>query len=130
MDERPNNDHREPTGIERISAVTLITADMARSVAFYTALGFAIRHGGPTASFTSLQAGSEALNLSAEGDRPDRPRWGRIIFYVSDVDAFYKQVRAAGFSPQMPPEDAPWGERYFHLTDPDGHELSFARPLS
>jgi hypothetical protein len=22
-----------------------------------------------------------------------------------------------------------WGERYFHLTDPDGHALSFARPL-
>ncbi|MEC8370717.1 MAG: VOC family protein, partial [Pseudomonadota bacterium] len=21
------------------------------------------------------------------------------------------------------------GERYFHITDPDGHELSFARPL-
>ena len=21
------------------------------------------------------------------------------------------------------------GERYFHLSDPDGHELSFARPL-
>ncbi|MEE9270499.1 MAG: VOC family protein, partial [Candidatus Krumholzibacteria bacterium] len=25
---------------------------------------------------------------------------------------------------------AEWGERYFHITDPDGHELSFARPLS
>ena len=28
------------------------------------------------------------------------------------------------------PRDAEWGERYFHLTDPDGHELSFARPLA
>ena len=27
------------------------------------------------------------------------------------------------------PRDAEWGERFFHLTDPDGHELSFARPL-
>jgi hypothetical protein len=25
--------------------------------------------------------------------------------------------------------DAEWGERFFHLTDPDDHELSFARPL-
>jgi hypothetical protein len=24
------------------------------------------------------------------------------------------------------PQDAPWGERFFHVTDPDGHELSFA----
>jgi uncharacterized glyoxalase superfamily protein PhnB len=22
-----------------------------------------------------------------------------------------------------------WGERFFHVTDPDGHELSFAWPL-
>jgi hypothetical protein len=27
------------------------------------------------------------------------------------------------------PRDAEWGERFFHLIDPDGHELSFARPL-
>jgi hypothetical protein len=26
----------------------------------------------------------------------------------------------------MPPE---WGEQFFHLTDPDGHSLSFAWPL-
>ena len=37
---------------------------------------------------------------------------------------------AAGYVPEAEPADAPWGERYFHLLDPDGHELSFARPLS
>ena len=35
--------------------------------------------------------------------------------------------RGAG-SPNAP-RDAEWGERYFHITDPDGHELSFARPV-
>ena len=24
------------------------------------------------------------------------------------------------------PQDTSWGERYFHMRDPDGHELSFA----
>jgi uncharacterized glyoxalase superfamily protein PhnB len=33
-----------------------------------------------------------------------------------------------GFHPEGP-QDASWGERYFHLPDPDGHELSFARPI-
>jgi len=33
-----------------------------------------------------------------------------------------------GFDPEIP-RDASWGERYFHMPDPDGHELSFARPL-
>ena len=26
--------------------------------------------------------------------------------------------------------DAEWGEHYFHIADPDGHELSFAKPLA
>ena len=25
--------------------------------------------------------------------------------------------------------DAPWGERFLHISDPDGHELSFAALL-
>jgi len=53
---------------------------------------------------------------------------GRLIFYVTDVDAFWNHLRERGFDPQIP-QDAPWGERYFHMHDPDGHELSFAQPL-
>jgi hypothetical protein len=38
-------------------------------------------------------------------------------------------VVAAGYRPDTAPGDAKGGERFFHLTDPDGHELSFAWPL-
>jgi catechol 2,3-dioxygenase-like lactoylglutathione lyase family enzyme len=55
--------------------------------------------------------------------------WGRVIFYVADVDALYDRALAAGYQPATAPRDAEWGERFFHLIDPDGHELSFARPL-
>jgi uncharacterized glyoxalase superfamily protein PhnB len=55
--------------------------------------------------------------------------WGRVIFYVDDVDAQHARACAAGLSPLFAPRDAPWGERYFHIVDTDGHELSFARPL-
>ena len=55
--------------------------------------------------------------------------WGRVTFYVSDVDALYDQAIAQGLHPETSPRDAEWGERYFYLTDPDGHELSFAKPL-
>ncbi|WP_311966821.1 VOC family protein [Bradyrhizobium australiense] len=51
------------------------------------------------------------------------------IFYVSDVDEFYAKALTTGLKPSTAPGDAEWGERFFHLTDPDGHELSFARPL-
>lgn len=53
----------------------------------------------------------------------------RLILYVSDVDELYRKALEVGLTPEAPPRDAEWGERYFHLTDPDGHELSFARRL-
>jgi len=51
-----------------------------------------------------------------------------VIFYVADVDAFWEYLRGLGFHPEIP-RDASWGERYFHMSDPEGHELSFARPI-
>jgi hypothetical protein len=36
---------------------------------------------------------------------------------------------AASPLPHTAPRDAEWGERFFRLTDPDGHEVSFAWPL-
>jgi catechol 2,3-dioxygenase-like lactoylglutathione lyase family enzyme len=115
--------------IEAISAITLATHDMARAVAFYEGLGFQLRYGGAEASFTSFTVGSGYLNLIAQPSERRWSWWGRAIFVVSDVDAFYRLVVSRGLSPQAPPRDAEWGERYFHLTDPDGHELSFMRPL-
>lgn len=114
--------------IEGISAVTVFTADMARAVAFYAALGFEPVYGGSAAEFTSFRAGSGYLNV-AHG-RPPEHLWGRAILYVSDVDAMHARIVAAGYTPQMAPADAAWGERYFHVRDPDGNELSFARPLA
>jgi catechol 2,3-dioxygenase-like lactoylglutathione lyase family enzyme len=118
-----------PPRIECISAVSLATHDMARAVRFYTGLGFVLRYGGETASFTSLSAGSGYVNLIAQPAGPPWSWWGRVIFYVSDVDALYRRALALGLRPDTAPRDASWGERYFHLTDPDGHELSFARLL-
>jgi catechol 2,3-dioxygenase-like lactoylglutathione lyase family enzyme len=115
--------------IESISALTLATHDMQRSARFYTALGFEIVYGGETSSFTSFRAGSGYLNVVAQPKEKQWTWWGRAIFYVGDVDAMFRRTLAAGFQPSTTPRDAEWGERYFHLTDPDGHELSFARPL-
>ena len=114
--------------IESLSAITLATHDMSRAVQFYEALGFPIKFGGPHEAFTSFAFGGSYLNLIADTRAPVN-WWGRVIFYVSDVDALYRKALAAGLKPSLEPSDAPWGERYFHLTDPDGHELSFARPL-
>jgi catechol 2,3-dioxygenase-like lactoylglutathione lyase family enzyme len=116
--------------IESISAVTLATRDMRRAVDFYRLIGFELIYGGETARFTSFRAGANFLNLIAQPAERPWSWWGRVIFYESDVDALYTRLIAAGCRPQAAPRDAEWGERYFHVTDPDGHELSFAWPLS
>ena len=104
--------------IETISAVTLRVANMAESVRFYgEVLGMELIYGGEDACFSSLrakEAQSAILNLE-QGD-------------VTDVDAFWTHLKEGGFNPEIP-RDASWGERYFHMPDPDGHELSFARPI-
>ena len=100
---------------------------MAAAVEFYTALGFRVLYGGADTDFTSFRIGAGFLNVQLGG--PPEGIWGRVIFWVDDVDAMHERAIAAGFSPLTEPADAPWGERYFHISDPDGHELSFASPL-
>ena len=115
--------------IERISAVTLATHDMRRAVGFYRLLGFRLLYGGEEAAFTSFRAGEGYLNLIQMPAERQWRWWGRVIFYERDVDALHERLVAAGLRPDTAPRDAEWGERYFHITDPDGHELSFAWPL-
>jgi len=115
--------------IESISAITLATRDMARAVQFYTKLGFDLKYGGEAATFTSFRAGTGYLNLIAQPEQGARTWWGRVIFHVSDVDALHALAVEHGIQPDTTPRDATWGERFFHLTGPDGHALSFARPL-
>lgn len=119
-------------GIQRIDAVTLTTADMAASIAFYTAFGMTISFGGPDADFTTMSASDDGphINLIDVATPADVPTgWGRTIIHVDDVDAMYDRVLAAGLTPDAAPSDAPWGERYFPIHDPAGHDLSIARPL-
>lgn len=116
--------------INGISAVTLATHDMRRAVGFYRLLDMTLLYGGEEAAFTSFRAGDNYLNLILQPAERRWSWWGRLIFYHPDVDALYARLVAAGCRPEAAPRDAQWGERYFHVSDPDGHELSFAWPLS
>ena len=119
---------RDISDIEGISAVTLFVSEMERAVIFYESLGLELCYGGRDEPFTSFRVGSGYINLAA--GTPPSSLWGRVIVYVSDVDAMYARILKAGHVAETTPADAAWGERYFHLRDPDGNELSFARPLS
>lgn len=115
--------------IEEMNALTLATHDMARAIAFYRAMGFEQAWEAREEDFTTFRAGSQYLNVVLAAPEARWAWWGRVIFHVDDVDATHARAVAAGYRPEFAPKDAPWGERYFHIIDPDGHELSFAKRL-
>ena len=119
----------DSVAIDSISAVTLGTHDMNRAIDFYRAVGFDLVYGGRDTAFTAFRAGHNYVNLSAWDPAITWGLWGRIVLYVGDVDGQFRRVVEAGYTPEFEPRDAPWGERYFHVRDPDGHELSFAKRL-
>ncbi|MCA9254559.1 MAG: VOC family protein [Phycisphaerales bacterium] len=114
--------------IQHISAITFFVRNMPNAVDFYEKCGFDVTFGGPDAEFTTLQAQDAFVNLIDNGHyRPTQ--WGRVIFRVDSADNQYEHLVSNGITPEAPPKNAAWGERYFHVLDPDGHELSFAETL-
>ncbi len=100
---------------------------MVRSLLFYRdVLGLKLLYGGEEAPFSSLDIEGTYLNLELSSDVDTK--WGRIIFYCGDVDDMHAYLISKGYDASEP-KNAAWGERFFHVTDPDGHELSMAQPL-
>jgi hypothetical protein len=68
-------------------------------------LGMKLLYGGEQATFSSLRASdSEPVILNLEqGDTASR--WGRLIFHVTDVDAFWTYLKEKGFNPEIPRDD-------------------------
>lgn len=116
--------------VQRIDAVTLATHDMQRAVRFYARLGGECTFGGENSSFSTFELGGMYLNLVLEPKEISWSWWGRLVLFVDDVDAAFQLLAAEGVTPDSQPADGEWGERYFHVRDPDGHQLSFAQPMA
>ena len=75
------------------------------------------------------------LNLELRSDSNNNSRdFGRIIFYTDDVDELYSHLKNDDSISTLiffenESTDALWGERFFHVRDPDGNQLSFAMPI-
>jgi catechol 2,3-dioxygenase-like lactoylglutathione lyase family enzyme len=139
----------------KISAVTLIIENMERSCNFYSQIpGFKLVYGGLLKdTFTTFEIGEEHvpkmyLNLElsitnnnnhnhhiTDYNSRKRQYFGRIIFHTEDVDRLYSYFKSnehisSLISFENEPTDAAWGERYFHIREPDGYQLSFAEPIA
>jgi catechol 2,3-dioxygenase-like lactoylglutathione lyase family enzyme len=118
---------------------------MKKSCHFYSQIpGFRLIYGGSFNDiFSTYEIGESdgsKICLNLELVRPtihrtSRKHFGRIIFRTDDVDKLYNYMKNnESISPDIvfetKPTNAPWGERYFHIREPDGYQLSFAKPLT
>ena len=124
--------------VTKISAITLRISDMKKSVDFYSKIpNFKIVYGGSDSQFTSFlidDASKSYLNLRINEVYAEVTHWSRIIFYVDDVDELFDymendEIISSLGKLESKPVDAVWGERFFHVLDPDGYKLSFATPI-
>jgi catechol 2,3-dioxygenase-like lactoylglutathione lyase family enzyme len=129
--------------VYKISAVTLLIKDMKRSCNFYSKIpGLKKVYGGSKDSFTSYEIGEnssvylnlELSKLSNSDEHGNSKNLLRVIIHTDNVDKLYTyfkndQIISHLISFENEPSNASWGERYFHIRDPDGYILSFAQLL-
>ena len=125
------------------NAIGLAVADMATTLAFYRTLGLDIADemdkephaeaalaGGIRLMFDT----HELITSFDPGHRPP-PGGGTssLAFLCADaaeVDRVHATMVAAGHPSRLDPFDAPWGQRYATLHDPDGNGVDLFAPLT
>jgi uncharacterized glyoxalase superfamily protein PhnB len=116
--------------VPELNAIGIVSADTARSIAFYRLLGVDFPEDGEGHIEATLPSGVRFMLDTEEVVLSFRPDWTREIgnqlslafecASPAEVDALYARVAAAGFQAEKEPWDAFWGQRYAQLRDPDG----------
>ena len=123
-----------------IYAVAVSATDLAGARAFYELLGFRVP---PTESDDPhLEAEDEsgvrlmiddAAFMTDLYGKPPRPGtvagFARVATSPAAVDETVGRIRAAGHTVVKEPYDAPWGQRYGTVADPDGYRVDVFCPL-
>lgn len=102
--------------------------NLEESVAFYVnQLGFATDRSNPDSDppTATVVAGTLKITLAQHLETMLRRGRGAHFFMgVTDVDAYYSQLRARGLD-LAPPVDEGWGGRFITLEDPDKYRFFF-----
>lgn len=119
----------------KLSVVTLGVQDLARSQAFYEALGWRCEPSAPDANIRffaldgvvlALYGWDELAEDAALPSAPQQPGYrGMTLAHnepsAAEVDVAYERFRAAGATVVKRPEAAAWGGYSGYVADPDGH---------
>jgi len=124
-----------------IDCVGVSARDMARSMAFYRALGFDFPPLGAEDKHIEaltkpgavrLMIDDHGLATSLIGAEPvpsNHANFGLACETAAEVDAIAAALEAAGETIKTPPFDAFWGQRYLTVADPDGYMIDIFAPL-
>jgi len=108
-----------------LNQITLPSTDVARSSAFYHALGFTqiVSHLPSYARFECPAGGSTFSLHRVESAAASS---GVIVYFECDnLDTTIQELTARGFVFDSPPTDQTWLWRESYLRDPDGNVLCF-----
>jgi uncharacterized glyoxalase superfamily protein PhnB len=125
------------------SALGIVCTDLARSLAFYRAVGLDIPADADEAPHVEvvLAGGFRLMWDPVSTVSSFDPSWsapqggpGTALAFdcgsPADVDETYAAVVAAGYDGHLEPFDAFWGQRYASLRDPDGNGVDLFAALS
>jgi catechol 2,3-dioxygenase-like lactoylglutathione lyase family enzyme len=126
----------------QLDCIGLVTTDLATSLAFYRSLGLAVptdAEAQPHVEAT-LPGGMRLMWDTLDVVRSMDPDWTApsgspriaLAFRCADpaeVDATYRRLVGAGRRGVQEPFDAPWGQRYASLLDPDGNGVDLYAAL-
>ena len=132
------------TTAPRIDAIGLVAGDLARTVSFYRHLGCDLPE--PTGADTGLDPhlecdlGGVRLMIDTEEvmRSSSQDTWssgaGRLTLAAqcaspAEVDRLHEELSTLGAGSQVEPFDAPWGQRYATVLDPDGVRVDLYAPL-
>lgn len=121
--------------------IEIVSKNLEQSLAFYRLLGLEVPSPDGPHVEVALPGGNKLAFDTEEVIGGMHPGWtppdgpGRVAlaFGVSapgDVDAVYEKLTAAGHPGSLAPFDAPWGQRYATVTDPDGTSVDLFAPLA
>ena len=128
---------RQPETLRlRKIAPSFTATDLQRSIAFYRdVLGFVIgeewREDGALAG-CEIHAGAVTFMLGQDDFAKGRDRQKGLGTRVwchtaQDLDRLAAEIKARGGMLDQEPQDMPWGDRAFMITDPDGFKLTFVQ---
>ncbi len=123
------------------TVVEIVANDLQRSLDFYRLFGLAVPDPEGPHVEVELPGGNKLAFDTEEVIAGMHPGWtpptsaGRVALAFGldsapDVDAVFEKITAAGHPATLKPFDAPWGQRYATVTDPDGTSVDLFAPLA